>query len=57
MKHFYHTADAGDTLSDSGRRGLSITQRMQESLNQKRMQETLYQMQPLSDRVPYASAR
>ena len=28
------TADAGDTLSDSGCRGLSIRQRMQESLNQ-----------------------
>ena len=35
MKHFYHTADAGDTLSDSRCRSLSITQRMQESLNQK----------------------
>ena len=35
MKHFYHTADVGDTLSDSGCRSLSITQRMQESLNQK----------------------
>ena len=35
MKHFYHTADAGGTLSDSGCRSLSITQRMQESLNQK----------------------
>ena len=51
------TADAGDTLSDSGCRSLSITQRMQESLNQKQMQETLYQMQPLSDRVSSASAR
>ena len=35
MKHFYHTADAGDTLSDSGCSSLSITQRMQESPNQK----------------------
>ena len=35
MKHFYLTADAGDTLSDSECRSLSITQRMQESLNQK----------------------
>ena len=31
----YHTADAGDSLSDSGCRSLSITQRMQESFNQK----------------------
>ena len=28
----YQTADAGDTLSDSGRRRLSIRQRMQETL-------------------------
>ena len=41
------TADAGETLSDSGCRSLSIRQRMQ---------ETLYQMQPLSDRVSSASA-
>ena len=34
-KHSYHTADAGDTLSDSGCRSVSITERMQESLNQK----------------------
>ena len=27
----YQTADAGDTLSDSGCRSLSITQRMQKS--------------------------
>ena len=31
---FYQTADAGDSLSDSGCRRLSIRQRMQESLHQ-----------------------
>ena len=30
----YQTADAGDSLSDSGCRCLSIRQRMQEPLNQ-----------------------
>ena len=30
----YQTADAGDTLSDSGCRRLSIRQRMQETLYQ-----------------------
>ena len=48
----YQTADAGDSISDSGCRSLSFRQQMQESLYQKadaedstrqRMQETLYQ--------------
>ena len=52
QKSLYQTADAGDTLSDSGFRSLSIRQRMQETLYQtadaevsirQRMQETLYQ--------------
>ena len=30
----YQTADAGDTLSDSGCRSLSIRRRMQETLHQ-----------------------
>ena len=30
----YQTADAGDTLSDSGCRSITIRQRMQESLYQ-----------------------
>ena len=34
QKSLYQTADAGDTLSDSGCRSLSIRQRMQETLNQ-----------------------
>ena len=38
----YQRADAGDTLSDSGRRNLSIRQRMEKSIRQW-MQETLYQ--------------
>ena len=33
-KHSYHTADAGHALSESGCRSLSITQWVQESLNQ-----------------------
>ena len=48
----YQTADAGDSLSDSGCRSLSIRERMQETLFQtadagisirQRMQETLLQ--------------
>ena len=38
----YHPADAGVSLSDSGRRRHSIKLRMQKSIRQ-RMQETLYQ--------------
>ena len=34
QKSPYQTADAGDTLSDSGCRSLSIRQRMQETLYQ-----------------------
>ena len=45
QKSLYKTADAGDTLSDSGCRSLSIRQRMQETLYQTDagMQETIYQ--------------
>ena len=48
----YQTADAGDSLSDSGCRRLSIRQRMQETLHQtadavdsirRWMQENLHQ--------------
>ena len=42
----YKTADAGDTLSDSGCRSLSIRQRLQ---------KTLYQTAAASDRVSLAS--
>ena len=38
----YQTADAGDILSDSGCRRLSIRQRMQETLYQK-ADEGVYQ--------------
>ena len=38
----YQTADAEETLSDSGCRRLSIRQRMHEVIRQQ-MQETLYQ--------------
>ena len=38
----YQTADAGVFISDSGCRGLSIRQRMQESIRQQ-MQDTHYQ--------------
>ena len=38
----YQTADAGDSLSDSGCRKLSIRQQMQETLYQT-ANETLYQ--------------
>ena len=41
-KSLYQTADAGVTLSDSGCRRNSISERMQESIRQ-RTQETLYQ--------------
>ena len=34
QEFFYQTVDAGDTLSDSGCRSLSIRQRMQETLYQ-----------------------
>ena len=34
QESLYQTADAGDTLSDSGCRSLSIRQRMQETLYQ-----------------------
>ena len=34
QESLYQTADAGDTLSDSGCRSLSIRQRMQKSLFQ-----------------------
>ena len=34
QKSLYKTADAGDTLSDSGCRSLSIRPRMQETLYQ-----------------------
>ena len=34
LESLYQTADAGDTLSDSGCRSLSIRQRMQETLYQ-----------------------
>ena len=34
QEYLHRTADAGDTLSDSGCRRLSIRQRMQESLHQ-----------------------
>ena len=34
QESLYQTADAGDTLSDSGCKSLSIRQRMQETLNQ-----------------------
>ena len=34
QESLYQTADAGDTLSDSGCRSLSISQRMQKSLFQ-----------------------
>ena len=34
QESIYQTADAGDTLSDSGCRSLSIRQRMQETLYQ-----------------------
>ena len=34
QESLYQTADAGDTLSDSGCRSLSIKQRMQKSLYQ-----------------------
>ena len=37
------TADAGDTLSDSGCRRHSIRKRMQETLYQTALQESLYQ--------------
>ena len=56
QKSLYQTADAGIWQSDSGCRRHSIRQRMQKSLYQTPMQETLYQMQPLSDRVSSASA-
>ena len=42
----YKTADAGESLSDSGGRSLSIRQRMQ---------KTLYQTADASDRVSFAS--
>ena len=34
QESLYQKADAGDTLSDSGCRSLSIRKRMQETLNQ-----------------------
>ena len=34
METLYQTANAGDTLSDSGCRGLSIGQRMQDTHHQ-----------------------
>ena len=34
QEYLHQTADAGDTLSDSGCRSLSIRQRMQESFYQ-----------------------
>ena len=34
QKSLYQTADAGDTLSETGCRSLSIRQRMQETLYQ-----------------------
>ena len=37
------TADAGDSLSDSGCRRHSMRQQMQETLKRQQMQETLYQ--------------
>ena len=43
QESLYQTADAGDTLSDSRCRSLSIRQ-MQESLIRQRMQEKLYQI-------------
>ena len=39
----YQTADAGDTLSDSGCGSLSIRQRMQETFYQTAVQESLHQ--------------
>ena len=42
QESLYQTADAEDSLSDSGCRRQSIRQRMQESYRQ-RTQETLYQ--------------
>ena len=63
----YKKTDAGDTLSDSGYRSISIRQRMQKSMMQSVYQtaasqlqeslnrETLY-LHPLSDRVSSASA-
>ena len=35
QKSLYQTADAGDTLSDSGYRSLPIRQRMQETVYQR----------------------
>ena len=49
----YQTADAGDTLSASGCRRLSIRQRMQEKLYQTAVERVLH---PLSDRVSPVSA-
>ena len=62
----HQTADAGDSLSDSGCRRLSIRQRMQETLSdsgcrslliRQRMQETLYQTADAGDSLSDSGCR
>ena len=45
----YKTADAGDSLSDSGCRRLSIRQRMQETLHQTADTASLHQTADAGD--------
>ena len=65
---FYQTADAGVSLSDSGRRSLSIRQRMQESFYQtadagerhsirQQMQKSLYQTADAGDTLSDSGCR
>ena len=66
QESLYQTADAGDTLSDSRCRSLSIRQRLQESLNQtedagknsirQRMQKSLYLTADAGDTLSDAAA-
>ena len=52
----YQTADAGDSLSDSGCRRLSIRQRMQQTIRQQ-MQVTLYQTADAEDSLSDSGRR
>ena len=49
QESLYQTADAGDSLSDSGCRRLSIRQPMQETLYHQRMQVSLHQTADAGD--------